>query len=162
MPSINVTADNLPKDSGNRYVWAPFDPSASAFNLPLSYPVSGSLGGLAQGHVVNNIADLITATGAISSGVDLGGWAHLALYVPPMGSGTQLTFQASASGIGWTNISTALINHTATISATGALAVAYFVGMGPQLEMLRPFRFVRMSAAQNQTATRTAVWVVMS
>lgn len=160
--AYNITADNLPKDSGNRFWWAPYDAAASAFRLVQAYPVSGAYGGVAKGHLVNNIADVMTATGSISSGVDLGGWEYLGLYMPPMGSGTQVTFQASASGIGWTNISTALINQTATISATGALQTAYFVGMGSQMEMFRPFRFVRMSAANLQTASRTAVWVVMS
>lgn len=160
MANLNITGDNLPKDSGNRYAWAPFDPAGSAYKLPMAYPVSGDMGGLGAGHLVQNIADVMTATGSISSGVDLGGWAYLALFMPPFGSGTQVTFQASASGIGWTNISTTTQN--ATLSATGALATGYFVGMGSSLTPLVPFRFVRLSAANAQTATRTAVWVVMS
>lgn len=160
MPNLNITADNLPKDSGNRYAWAPFDPAASAYSLPQAYPVSGSFGGLGMGHLVNNIADVMTATGSISSGVDLGGWAYLALAMPPFGSGTQVTFQASASGVGWTNIS--VTTQNAVMSATGALQTGYVIGFGSALGPLQPIRWVRLSAAQPQTASRTAVWIVMS
>lgn len=160
MPSLNVTGDNLPKDSGNRYVWAPFDPSGSAFKLPFAYPFSGDMGGLAIGHVTNTIADIMTSTGAISSGVDIGGYTHIGLYMPPMGSAGQVTFQVSASGIAWTNLSTTTQN--AALSATAALATGYFVGNGSALDMVRPFRYVRLSASTPQTANRTALWVLAS
>lgn len=160
MATITVSADNLPKDSGSRYIWAPFDASGSAFKLPYAYPFSGDVGGLAVGHVTNTIADLMTATGSISSGVDIGGYTHIGLYMPPMGSGTQVTFQVSASGVGWTNLSTTTQN--AAMSATGALATGYFIGHGSALDTVRPFRYVRLSAAQAQTATRTALWVLAS
>lgn len=163
MPSLNITADNLPKDSGNRFYAAPYDASASAYRLPQAYPVSGNFGGVGDGHIINVIQDLITSTGSISSGVDLGGWLNLGLYIPPMGAGTQLTFQASASGIGWTNITTNISAPIANfISASGTLATGYFLGMSTHMEAMRPMRYVRMSAANNQTATRTAVWLVMS
>lgn len=156
MANLNITGDNLPKDSGNRYIWGPFDPSGSAFKLPYAYPVSGDVGGLAVGHVTNSIADIMTATGSISSGIDLGGYSLYSVYIPPMGSGTELTFQASGSGWGWINVSTNARN--ATLSATGALATGYaFPFTSPW-----PFRYVRLSAANAQTATRTAVWNVIS
>ena len=156
MATITVSADNLPTDSGSRYSWAPFDPATSAFKLPMAMPVSGDYGGLAVGHVTNYIADVMTATGAISSGVNLAGYVNFALYVPPMGSGTELTFQGSGSGIPWTNISTNARNTT--FSATGALATGYMF----QFSNFFPFSYVRLSAANAQTASRTAVWIVNS
>ena len=61
--------------------------------------------GLAIGHLYHVINDTMTATGSISSGVDLAGYTTRGLLIPTMGSGCELTFQISASGGGWTTVS---------------------------------------------------------
>ena len=157
MASINITADNLPKDSGNRFMVAPYDPALSAFNLLYAFPVSGAFGGLAIGHMTNQIADTMTATGGLSSGVDLGGYPIRGLLVPPMGSGCEIYFQFSASGQGWVALST---DRAALMSATGGASLQYAMSPTAIGGHSSPYRYVRMTASQGQTATRTFVWAV--
>ncbi len=152
----NVTGDNLPKDSGNRYMAAWYDPVNNAFSLPLGYPVSGSAGGLAIGHLPNNIIDVMTATATLSSGVDLGGYTLRGLIQPLMGSGANLVFQVSGSALAWTTLaSTAGVAFSATALQTGSYAMDQSV-----LAPLAPYRWVRISATVLQTATRNFTWVV--
>ena len=87
--SYQVTGDNLPRDSGNRYIMAWWDAANNAFALPYGFPVSGSAAALAVGHMNNVIADVITATGSLSSGVDLGGYAIKGFVAPLCGSGVE-------------------------------------------------------------------------
>lgn len=157
--NYRVTGDNLPKDSGNRYLMAWLDPVNNAFTLPWGFPVSGSAGGLVIGHApVQYIADVITATGVHSSGVDLNGYTVRGLIIPQMGSGCNVRFQVSSSGLTWV----ALLNAAGVgISATGDNSQYYALGAnGSPLVDVVPYGIVRMSATVNQTASRTALWVV--
>ena len=156
--NIYASADNLPKDSGNRYMMAPFDPSGSGFVLPMANPVSGSFGGWVMGHMTNQIADTMTSTGAISSGVDLGGYTVRGLTVAQAGSGTQFVFQVSASGGVYSTILDPVTNNQ--LSASGRTDGQYTLGWGSALQSLQYYRFVRISAANLQTAARTFVWSV--
>ena len=153
--SYNVTGDNLPKDSGNRYMMAWYDPVANNFALPWAYPVSGSAAGLVIGHGYNIISDTLTATGNISSGVDLGGYPTRACLLFSFGSASEVVFQASAPQ-GWISINT---NRDAGISATAGPTFNNLIGAS-YLTDLAPFRYIRVSAFQGQTATRTIHWFV--
>ena len=133
-----------------------FDPVNNNFQLPYANPVSGSAAGLAIGHMTNFISDVMTSTGAISSGVDLGGYTVRGLHIAQMGSATQITFQVSASGGPYVSILSVGANP---LSASGRTDSQYALDASA-LGSLQYYRFVRMSAANLQTANRTFVWSV--
>ena len=152
--NFQITGDNLPRDSGNRYYWALYDPVNNNFALPWGYPVSGSAAGMVAGHAYQQITDTMTATGANSSGVDLGGYSVKGLIIPTMGSGCWLTFRVSASGVQASTLSNSAIG---IYSATGSVLYALDATF---LSILGPYRWIALSATQPQTATRTFTWIL--
>ena len=156
--NTQITGDNLPRDSGNRYFAAPYEPSGNRFLPQLGYPVSGSAIGAAVGHVIHNIIDTFSATATVSSGVDLGGFTIRGLMAPAMGSGCNFMFQVSASAQAY-----ATVSNTAGVaySASGLLQTAYALDQ-TVIQHVNPYRFVRMSATVMQTAARNFTWQVAS
>lgn len=157
--NFNITGDNLPKDSGNRYLWALWDNQGNNFRLPFAYPTApnGTAAAMAIGHMYHTITATMTSTGALSSAVDLGGYTQRSIYIDQMGSGCNVVWQISASGQGgWVTVTD---RAAASYSATGSTnAGGYVLGMGAEMNALAPHTFVRLSATQNQTATRTFRW----
>ncbi len=157
--NLTITGDNLPRDSGSRYMVGLYDPVNNNFQPLYANPVvtAETAAGLAIGHLQTVINSVMTATGAVSSAVNLGGYTVRALYLPIMGSGCNITFQASASGGGgWATIAN---NIGVYYSATGN-NVGFLLGVGAEMNAISPMKTIRLSASQPQTADRTFTWFV--
>lgn len=156
--NYNITGDLLPRDSANHYMMAWYDPVNNNFQPPYAVPVQVSAAGLAIGHMMTGISDVLTATGVNSSGVDLLGYTVRGLYQPAMGSACWVIFDVSGYGMvnGWQNlVNSANVSYSATGGPSFGMAYDQTI-----LSLLAPYRFVRMRATVNQTANRTFVWQV--